>query len=277
MADLSGVHFEYAGVSSRLYGLITANVETTRVTKVAGEIGDITIYNKKNRKRYLIDDDQSNSPLSFELDIVTDDERPLEYNERRQIEKWLFNRGRYKKFYIDVEDDCFGETTELVDGVQKRLYMNCRFVNPERLEYNGGIVGYKVTMETDSCMWWQESVKKTFAINTATTSSTEIFTVSVDSDLDDYIYPKIKITAGGTGGDITLRNTTDDDERLFKFEGLSAGTIVTIDSEINYVSDEYYKRLTDRNFPRLVDGDNKMSIEGCVATVEVEFQNRRNV
>ena len=276
MADLSGVHFEYAGISSRLYGLITGNVETTRFTQIAGEIGGVTIYNKKNRRQYLIDDEQDDSPVSLEIDIVTEDGRCLEANERRQIEKWLFNRGKYKKFYLDVEDDIYGETTELVDGIQKRLYLNCRFINPERLEYNGGIVGYKVTMDTDSCMWWQDPVTKTFAVNTATTSSTANFTVQVDTDLDDYVYPKITITTGGTGGNVSLWNATDNADRRFTFDGLQAGTIVTVDSEINYVSDGHYSKLSDRNFPRLIDGGNSMNIMGCVASVVVEYQNRRN-
>ena len=279
MADLSGVHFEYGGVSSRLYGLITANVETTRFTKVAGDISGVTIYNKKNRRRYLIDNDSSDSPLSFELDIVTDDERPLEFNERRQIEKWLFNRGQYKKFYIDMEDDCLGETTELIDGVQKRLYMNCRFINPERLEYNGGIVGYKVTMETDSCMWWQEPVTKTFTISApnSTSVTTTNFTVTTDSDLDDYIYPKFTITAAGATGEVRIINNSDDAYRIFSIVTVGEGAPITINSETNYISSGVYSTLNNKNFPRLLDGDNVFTIQGCVASVQVEFQNRRNL
>ena len=276
MTDLSGVHFEYAGTSSRLYGLITGNVETTRFTQVAGEIGGVTIYNKKNRRQYLIDDEQDDSPISLEIDIVTEDGRCLERNEMRQIEKWLFNRGKYKRFYLDIEDDVYGETTELIDGIQKRLYLNCRFINPERLEYNGGVIGYKVTMDTDSCMWWQEPVTKTFAVNTATTSSTAYFTVPVDTDLDDYVYPKITITTGSLAGDVSIRNATDNATRLFTFNDLPAGTSVAVDCGINYVGGGYYANLSDRNFPRLTDGNNNMVITGCVASVVVEYQNRRN-
>lgn len=79
-----------------------------------------------------------------------DNERLIEPSERRAIEKWLFNKREYCKLYLDMADDLYGETFEYIDGIRKRNYLNCRFINPEKLEYNGGIVGYKATLEADS-------------------------------------------------------------------------------------------------------------------------------
>lgn len=275
MADLSGSHFEYAGISSRTYGLITANVETTRYVNIGGEIEGVSIFNKKNHKRYLIDDDYSSSPLSLELDIVTEDGRGIEYSQRRKIEKWLFNRGQYKKFYLDTGDDCYGETTDLVDGDYKRLYLNCRFINPTRLEYNGGIVGYRVTLEADSCMWWQEPVTKTYELNLANANSVGYITVPIDSDLDDYIYPKIKITAGNVVSQVSIINTTDDSVRETLVSMPAARSSVTIYGDTGLVVGGAYPTIDNRVFPRLLDGENSLVVKGCVSSIEVTFQNRR--
>ena len=271
MADIYGSHFEFAGLSSRRYGLIFANVETTRYSAASGEIEGVTIFNKTCKKRILIDDDYSNSPVSFEVDIVTDDEHGIELSERREIEKWLFNKHDYRKLYLDLADDIYGETYEIIDGVHKQLYMNCRFINPTRLEYNGGIVGYRVTLEADSALWWQDSVTKTFTLS----SSPSMFTVDVDTDIDDYTYPKVTITMGTTGGNVVIINSADDNTRQTKFIGLSANASVILKGELNYVSGQNYAKFAYRNFPRLLDGDNSFVVTGDVASITFEFNNRR--
>ena len=275
MADIYGSHFEYAGISSRRYGLIIANVETRRFSQVSGSIEGKTVFNRSSKRRYLIDDDYSDFPVSYEIDIVTDNERGIELYERREIEKWLFNKHDYRKLYLDIADDCFGETYEIIGGLQKQLYMNCRFINPERLEYNGGIIGYRVTLEVDSGLWWQDATEQMFDIDNEAASSTSNFVVDVDTDLDDYTYPKVTITMGDLGGDVIITNVTDDNTRITKFVGLSANTTVILNGEINYVSGQNYLKFDSRNFPRLLDGKNNFTVLGNVASISFEFNNRR--
>lgn len=274
MAELSGVHFEYGGISSRLYGLITANADTKRNTQISGEIKGVTVYNKKNQRRYLVGDDYSDFPISFEIDIVKDDERCLEYHERREIEKWLFNRHNYQKFYIDLEDDDCGETSELVDGIQKRLYLNCRFVDPKRLEYFGGIIGYTATLEADSGMWWQDTIKKTFEFENTDASSENEIIINTDTDLDDYIYPTVAVYSGANESTVTITNLSDSEDRNTSVH-MYSGSTVTFDSEINYVSGGQYSAMTERNFPRLLDGENRIVVKGSVSKIVFQFQNRR--
>ena len=112
MADIYGSHFEYGGVSSRLYGLIIVNADTSRMTQLSGQKESVTIFSKIANKRYLIDDDYSSSPITLDIEIRTDSDRCLEPVERRQIEKWLFNKRSYRKLYMDIADDECGETYE---------------------------------------------------------------------------------------------------------------------------------------------------------------------
>ena len=273
MADIYGSHFEFAGVSSRLWGLIFVNLNTNRMVKLGGSKEGVTIFSRSTKKRYLIDDDYSSSPVTFDIEIITDTERCINPWDRRQIEKWLFNHRDYRKLYLDMADDCRAETYEYVDGVCKRNYLNCRFVNPERIEGNGGVIGYKATLEADSNMFWQDPVTKQFVLNGE--GNTNNITVDVDTDLDEFIYPQVTIQIGENGGDITIANHRDDSSRVTRFVDMSPLSSVTMKGEINYVSEQYYLKFADRNFIRLLDGENTFTILGDVASIEFEYSARR--
>lgn len=275
MIDIYGSHFEYGGQSSRKYGLIFATIETSRYTQLGGAPTAQTVFNKRNQKKYIVGDDYSDSAISFDVEFVTDEERLLDVREQRQVEKWLFNRHNYRKLYVDIIDDVYGDTFEYVGGEKKSVYINCRFTNPEKLEYNGGVVGYKATLEADSSYLWQEPTKYSFEISNPTSESSTIINVPVDSDIDDYIYPTVTIHMGSVGGDIIVSNNTDSSSRLTKFVGLPQNSIITMTGNLNYISGEYYSKFSTQNFPRLLDGNNKITVLGNITALDFEFQNRR--
>lgn len=277
MADIYGSHFEFAGISSRRWGLILVNATTSRMVQLGGVKEGVTIFSKSAKKRYLIDDDYSSSPITFDIEIMTGSGRCLELVERRQIEKWLFNHRDYRKLYLDVSDDINGETYEYIDGVQKRNYLNCRLINPERVEGNGGIVGYKATLEADSNMFWQDAITKMYNVNNEESGVSASITVSVDTDLDEFIYPKVTIHVGSVGGDIIISNNSDDSSRLTRFIDMPPLSSVTMKGEINYVSGQYYLKFADRNFIRLLDGDNKLTVLGNVESIDFEYSARRSM
>lgn len=275
MADIYGSHFEYGGVSSRLYGLIIVNADTSRMTQLSGQKESVTIFSKIAKKRYLIDDDYSSSPITFDIEIMTDSDRCLEPVERRQIEKWLFNKKSYRKLYMDIADDERGETYEYINGDMKRNYLNCRLVNPEKLEGNGGIVGYKATLEADSNMFWQEPIEQLFDVNNGSAGSVSNVTITVDTDLEEYIYPVVTIRMGNDGGDVIIANNSDDSTRQTKFVGLGGLATVVMKGELNYVSGRYYEKFAGRNFIRLLDGVNTFTITGNVESIMFEYSARR--
>lgn len=278
MADIYGSHFEYAGVESRTYGLILSSAGSERFDGLASDIEGITVYTKKYNRHYLVNTDYS-TPLSFDIDIVIDGDTPLSQSDRRAVERWLFNRGGYRKLYIDMADDVNAETYELIDGEQKRLYLNCRFINPVRLLYNGGVAGYRATLEADSPYWWQDAVVKEFDFSGGLpTTETEI-TVEVDSDPDDYIYPKITVemdsTAASGNNAINIRNATDANFEMTRIEGITQAAVIVIDSTTNYVTGQYYHKMAHKNFPRLVSGNNTIAIQGKIKKITFEYSNRR--
>lgn len=278
MADIYGAHFSYNGTSSRTLGLILANVTSERVTSLNGSTEGLFIFDKRMKNRYLIGNDYSNSPMSYEIDIVTDNQQALTKSQCRTAEKWLFNKPFFYKLYIDQEDDwddCNDYTTETIDGVVKRLFLKCRFINASRIESCEGVVGYHATMETDTGFWWQDEISKTFEINLTAQSSYKTLSVVTDTDINDYIYPKITFTTGAVGGTVIITNRTDDTTRETKFVNLPTESTVVIDSRINYVGDNLYNLLNKRNFPRLLDGTNSIGVKGNVLSVTFEFSNQR--
>lgn len=154
--NLYECHFEYDGKFSRDFGLIIANIDTSRFMPITGFKSGSFLYNRKQKCRELMGDSYEDSSLSIELEIVTCGTKHLEKRTVREIEKWLFQNSTFKPMYIDMEDDPYGETYELICGEFKRLYFNCRFIEPEKIESHGGIIGFKCKMETDSMMLWQQ-------------------------------------------------------------------------------------------------------------------------
>lgn len=389
MVELYGKHFIYNGTFSRNYGLIFANVETSRYLSISGQKEGKFVFNNAIKARHLIGDKYDASPLTFEIEIVTCDGHAIEYNEIRQIERWLFVNSTFRKLYIDPADDPFGETTDMVYGVQKNLYFNARFLYPEKIEGNGGVVGFRCMMETDSMMMWQDECKASFDLvappvvvvdgksytvlrgdvdldgeitakdatmvqiaynrvlngeppfdpddpmkdvrfaaadmnsdeaidaKDATiiqriynadineegeekeyiivkrdgsviipTEGTKIMTINIDTDLDGYTYPTMIIYGGLTGGTFTLINYDDDSSRVTKFEGLSPGTPILLDSTVSRcgIADgnptvsqntSLYNKMTIKNFPRLMQGENQIGILGDVSRVIIIWNNRR--
>lgn len=390
MINLYGIHFEYNHISSRKYNLIIANLSTERMTKIAGDKSGHFVLNKAMKSRYLVDDDYSDSNLTFEIEIVTCDDRAIEMHELREIETWLFTNSAFHKLFVDIADDKYGETYEMLDGIQKRLYFNCRFVNAEKIEGNGGVIGFKCTMETDGMMLWQEPISVQFAfedpvevevsgeiktyrrgdvnfdgkvtaedsqivlqeathrlsgfpptftevqdavanikedytetgqaiitaedaqlilmayitdlanlpVDTGTvvidgreyilSGDERLASVYVDSDIDGYTYPKVRMffgtpPQGFNTCDIEIINGTDNNDRKTVLSNIAPNSIITIDGETRSVllgdvasGTSAYDKMTSKHFPRLVNGENQIIIKSAsLREINFEWQNRR--
>lgn len=273
--NLAGCHFTYADTSSRLYNLWFAHCDTSENTSINGTTKSITVFNSRGNRKYLVDDSFNDSAISFDVEILTDDGEALSVQEIRAIEKWLFNRRNYYKLYIDIADDCDTETYQIIDGAEKKFYFNCRFLNPSKILGNGGVAGFRATMECDSHLLWQDAISKTFNIGHTTSSQSTVVSLDVDTDANEYVYPKITIKTADAGGEIYITNNTDDTARITSFKGLTGGIEFTIDGNLNYISGNNYMKFYDRNFPRLLPGTNSFGIVGAVSSVKFEWENRK--
>lgn len=270
---LDGCHFIYGSFDSKTYGVYFAHLDTSEYVTLSGETDSSYLFNKKNRKLYVIGDDYTNSPISFDAEIISDDVATISKQNRRVIEKALFNRPSFQKLSVYQSEDCLGESYEVVDGVTKKFYLMCRFINPEKIEDGvGNVVGYKFTVECDSNLMWQEATVKTFTL----TGVQSNITVLTDTDDVGYIYPKVTIQIGTSGGNITIINSTDSSTRMTKFIGLSPSISLVVNGATNYVSGEgNYDKFANQNFIRLLDGSNSLVVSGDIKTIKFEWNNKR--
>ena len=267
-------HFKYGSKYSREFGIMLAHAETEHDPRISGAIETASMFSKRGKRNYFTRDNYSDSPISFDVEFIADCERCLSIREQRAIQKWLFYSPSYWPLYLDQFDDKDGENTEIVNGSEKQLYINCRFTHPEKIEGNGGIVGYKATLESDSPFAWQDSIIESVELNGGS-GSNAVFNFEIDTDINDYTYPKVTIATGSSGGDITISNNTDDPARLTSFSGLSPNTQVIMTGELGYISGQNYEKFSNKNFIRLLDGVNAISVLGDVVSITFEWQNRR--
>lgn len=270
--DFYGCHFEYAGELSRKYGLIIASIDATRNIQLSGKSESVSIFNKRNQVKYDLGNTYAEAPLVFDMEVVA--EEPFEGEWRRKIQAWLFNQRGYQRLYLDRMDDCPGETYDLVNGSPKRMYLNCKFVNPEKIEGNGGIIGYKFSVECDSRMAWQDpiSIRKMFD---GGIDQEEDVVIVVDTDSNEYTYPTLSVTTGDVGGVVAITNMTDSEDRKTAFSDIPSNTTFTINGTFNYISDGFYQHFVDRNFPRLLNGKNAILLEGDIVSISFQWQNMR--
>lgn len=262
MFDLRGCHFNYAGFDSSLYDLVFAHMDTEKTPIIKGTQAVNSIQSKKNHKHYLTSVSYEDEQVIYDAEIFTYDAQPIGESFLTEVERALFGKNTFGKLYP-------------IDSyyIEPKYYINCIFLNPERIETEAGVVGYKFSLVTDSVMAWETEQTQTFTFAN-TTSGTKTFTVNVDTDIDDYTYPTVKFTMGSTGGNVSLYNNSDDSTRLTSFEGVSALQTFTMDSSINHLSNNMYQRFSDRNFIRLLNGENNFAFTGNVTSIEVTFNNR---
>lgn len=273
--DLAGCHFTYANVSSRTYGLWFAHCDTSDYLSINGNTKSVTVFNSHENRQYFVADSYNSSPISIDVEFLVDTDRVLSVKEIRDIEKWLFNRNNYYKLYIDIADDCLAESYQIIDGREVPFYFNCRFTNPTKIQGFGGIVGFRARMECDSYLLWQDSITKTFSVGGTSSSSSNVVTINIDSDVEDYVYPKVTITMAQAGGDIYITNNSDDISRITSFKSLTGEIQLIMNSKLNYISGNNYMKFYDRNFIRLIPGTNNIGIVGAVSSITFEWENRR--
>lgn len=271
-----GAHFIYGDFVSKKYGLIMAHMETSSLLSSAGQVNTQHIYNRADNALYLLRDDLSESPLSFEMEIFRENGAPLSMPDRRIVEKSLFNKPVFRKLYVDTDDEDCAISYQHYDGQVKRFYINCRFMNPSRIEgVSGDTVGYRFTVEADNGFLNQDPITKRFDFNPQLQGLTSYFNIEVDDDTNDYVYPNVTIGVGQSGGEVRITNHTDDGTRYTRFINTPAESTILMKGNTKYVNGNMFNYFSGRNFVRMLDGNNSFSVFGDVSYISFTWNNRR--
>lgn len=265
--NLSGHYFYYGDRSSEAYGLKILHLDTERLKKLAADVEYKTTFDK-SRKKFLIKGiDYSSSPATFDIEFIS--EEPIPDSKAAQAAGWLFNRTTYRRLYSDIHYD---NTKERVNGAIKREFINCVFYNPSEIRFADGLHGWQATCMAETVMATQEEVTYTFTSPSGTKS------IMVDTDIDDYVYPSLKISTSAYQQYIGITNLSDQ-SRDFRVSRVPNGTVLFIDNAHGTITSDssisYYGSLVGRRFFRLVPGNNDLTFSSGMGLVEIKFENAR--
>lgn len=285
-------YFTYGDFNSKDFNLIFAHVETDRFDGICGNLKVNAFYNKVNGTRYFMGYDTTESPLSLEVEIVTDDASTLSMQDCKTIERKLFNCNIFKKLFIDIAEACDDDGYSMQNGEMQKLYLNCVLINPERIISGNGVIGYRCTMECDSGYAAYEVTKRYELDDVYDNPPVNVHQihVNVDSDIDDYTYPSIIIGTTDAARNIRVQNetalTSEDDYVSFRVMGNMTDYVI---GKVNIAMDGNTKMVTtdgeqldeytefNRKFLRLINGDNLITIGGLVEFFEISWVNRRHL
>lgn len=260
---------------STVYGMRIVNIETSTDTRLEGAFSSTYFYSKSGHERYLLKNGYSDSPIIYEAEILIDDSKVSAYRaDMSEVERKLFGNRNFKTIGISTTSpiDCPEDAAYL--SSMRGVYADARFLDAQRIENGFGCVGYKVTIELSSNLLFKDVVDHIIKTNSTTTVSR--VTLHLDTDSDEYIYPRLLITTGATGGAISF-NTVAERGRKFKMTSLPPNTTIEINGKTKFITSPYYNNVTSYNFLRLLQGDNIIEISGDMASVKADYTLRKFV
>lgn len=210
--------FVYNGVNSKKYGLRIAHLDTNPIENVAGKPEYQKVFYNSKLSNVIVGQNWNDSPISTEIEFISD--RVFSRKEVREIEKWLFNKPKFCKLYIDkqedediekIKDNAYGELTQ--------SYIECVFYEASVIEDGVGVRGFKATMELSSPFAFQDikynlltmSPIKDYFITSTVGSNIKGYryngntitsinkVIRLDNDIDEPIYPIIEFELSGIG------------------------------------------------------------------------------
>lgn len=139
------------------------------------------------------------------------------------------------------------------------LFFHIRVANVKYQKAGGRIAGIVLEMECDSPFAWSSEFHYTFH---ASPSSSLILFNSSDN-LYDYLLPKVTITADAAISHLSICNLSDNNWTT-TLQSLSAGEIITMDSQRSLLSSSHPSRIINNDFNmhfiRLVPGKNEFQV-----------------
>jgi hypothetical protein len=263
-------NFEYDGIKSAQYGLAFRHIDTERFKKICGDFKYKTAYYPSLNKSVVTDVGKEESAPEFDVEFIC--ENPINDFNAKQIKKWLFDKPTFRKLYQDYRSD---KSVKVINQTVVRDYLECVFYNAEEIRYAGGLYGWKCSCLLSSPVAFQDEIEYEY------TDFTNDITIEVNSDLTDYIYPTLVLTASNETNpiDVTIKNVSDDN-RSVALEGITALTEIYMDCPVGSVIDSTGKslldNLLDRKFLRLLPDENVLQISG-VDSMKIKWQNVRYI
>lgn len=143
------------------------------------------------------------------------------------------------------------------------LFFNVRVVNVRYQKVGGYVTGIILDMECDSQFAWSNDFHYMF--NASPSSNVILFNNS--DDLYNYLLPTVTIKANSNISNLSIINTLDNNWNS-TFKSISAGEIITMDSQHNILTSSNINRVISNDFNmhfiRLVPGKNEFVVNSDI-------------
>lgn len=254
-----GKNFLYNNISSEIYGLICASIDSSgqEASPAGNNVDIIEEYILRRETPYFYGVSYS-SKLEFPVSFFS--ENPIPRQKVREIEKWLFGQTTYKKFRVLQED--------LTD-----VYYNCIFTENSLICIGNQVYGFSTTAKCDASWAWGEPI--TFTKTNATGS----FTIVNQSDNIRYTKPTLTLTFGANQSNVSIQNTSDTGRSAMIFSTVTSGEVITINNDLQSISSNE-EIIVDRfngKYFYLVPDTNNITISGVIATFAITYTPARKV
>lgn len=236
---VNATYFTYDGTYSGDYGLQIADFNVNSVEENEAFSPSLSTIKVPSSLRAYHGGISYDNTLSCEFSVISEVEIPPAT--RSLILSWLVGRKEFKSLK-------FHNTN------WEEFDYYCVFTNSSTIYINGVCHGFRLTATFDS------PFARGKATTATTTAGTHTIIIDNKSDIrDGYTYPKIEFT-----GNITVTNTTDDNNRQFKFENVGNSETITVDNEMKTItstaSGEKLSNFTSKNWLRLRKGINQLTV-----------------
>ncbi len=238
----TATEFIYDGIHSGTYGLEISGFDDSAMEEApyVAQTINTTKAAKSNKFFYL--DASLDSPPTYEFSVVS--RVPIHKTTLRDILKWFDPQKGFR------------ELTILQPSYDDAIY-KCIFSVTSIIYHCGYCVGLNVSATFDSPYQYGTPIKTTITCD----GTVKIISIFNNSDnINEYVYPQVEFTT--TDGTITIINTSDNETREFKFEGLNHNATYKVDNELKEITGEGSNLLSkfSKKWLRLRKGENKLKI-----------------
>lgn len=243
-----GSSFSFDGISCEEYGLMLYDFNNTGMKASEFTTGmDVIEDRLPQRARSLFYGTGYKDPLEFTLVFgVADSSEPIDRQEMEVLASWLTEHDDYKWLTIDQED---------MVGIRYR----CIMTDLKMLEFAGDKWALSCEVHCDSPFAYTMPEKFSYTVN----GTADVVLHSRSSSNRPY-YPPTTIALNGSG-DFSVVNHSDGNYET-KFTGVpQTSDIIDIDSENGIITTSHGLNVYPNfnfKFPRLVRGDNHLTITG---------------
>ena len=246
-----GESFSFNGRSCEEFGLML--YDFNNVSQGDSKFAEQSLQEERIPGSYktLFYDAQHDKPLEFKLvfgvgEYEANEQEPIDRYEMQVIASWLTDHREYGWLSIDQPD---------MEGIRYR----CIITDLQTIEFSGNKWAFQCTAHCDSPYGYMLPKSYFFEVD-----GTSEVTIRSRSSMNDAYLPLIEIDLT-SGSDFSVVNATDGG-RAFTLADLPKGCgVITVDGERGLLSCNSGLNLyncTNFKWPRLVRGDNKLTLTG---------------